>query len=163
MKPFQPKGETSIVSSLVSGPFSSPRTRTLLGICFMMLLSIQSYGQDDWTLFRELDGVQVFYHISDCDNQESLDPLDMGNAIPAGHTFQLKFVNSNPSSRSVSFSKITKTDGSDEMESISISSGITLLDSCDDSPKMILTQQSGDNYPVAVTDFLEAFKITIND
>lgn len=163
MKPFQPKGETFIVSSLVSGLFSSPRTRTLLGISLLMLLSFQSNGQEDWVLFKELSGVQVFYHISDCDSQETPDPFDLEDASPDGHSFQLKFVNSNSSSKSVSYSRVTKTDGSDEMETLSISSGITLVESCDDSPKMILTQQSGDGYPIAMTDFLEAFKITIND
>lgn len=127
-----------------------------------MLISFQTYGQSDWTLLKEESGVKVYYQIAQCDGQESDDPLDMLEGNSREDILKLKFVNGASSVKSVTYAKVTKNDEVDELETIEIVVGTTIVETCEASPKIILTQQAGDNYPIAVNDFLEEFTITIN-
>lgn len=132
-----------------------------LGIIVLMLFSIQTYAQDTWTLLKEESNVQVFYQAVQCVTAQNLDPLDIEAVDDRHDSFKLKIVNNSASNTSVTFSKITKTDDSDELKTITVPSGTTLLESCEVAPKLILTKQDGDQYPIAVTDFLNAFILTI--
>lgn len=143
---------------------SSIKSRTFLtSIVLLMLLSFQTFAQDDWTLLKEENGVKVYYKVAACDSDAVIDPLDWANGDPTHETFQLKLVNENSEDKSVTFSKVTKTDDSDELETITISSGTTLLETCTAAPKMMLTKLEGDQLPIAMTDFLAAFTFTINN
>lgn len=138
--------------------------RSTFGIAFLILFSFQTYAQDqNWTLLKEENGVKVYYQIAECDSEEIIDPLQWANGDPAHETFQLKFVNDNNADKSVTFSKVTKTDDSDELETITIPAGNTLLESCAAAPKMMLTKMTGDHLPVSVIDYLSAFTLTVND
>lgn len=143
--------------------FTNKSRLLLTSIILLMLISFQSYGQTDWILLKEESGVKVYYHITACDSEQSTDPLEMLEGDSDHETFRLKIVNDNGESKSITFSKVTKTDDSDELETITISSGTTLLETCEAAPKMILTQAESDQYPISVTDFVAAFQITIND
>lgn len=153
------------VPRLEFGSFTDSRIFKLsIGVIFLMLVSFQSYAQNDsWTLLKEESGVKVYYKVAACDSDAVIDPLEWVNGDPTHETFQLKLVNENNEDKSVTFSKVTKTDDSDEFEIITISSGTTLLESCKASPKLRLTKTEGDHFPVAMTDFLIDFQITIKD
>lgn len=128
------------------------------------MLSFQTYAQDDpWTLLKEENGVKVYYQVSACDSDASADPLDMLEGDLGSEAFQLKIINDNPGSKSITYPKITKLDDSDELETISVASGTTLLETCETAPKIILTQAEGDQYPTSITEFVAAFQIIIND
>lgn len=120
---------------------------------------------NEWTLLKEVSGIKVYYKISKCESTSNLtDPLKMTEAHLNSHeTFGLKFVNENSTSTSVSFSKVTTTDGTDEMQTISISSGTTIIDSCESTAKLILTRKDGDKYPTSITKYLQEFKLTTNN
>jgi hypothetical protein len=120
---------------------------------------------DEWVLLKETSGVKVYYKISNCEDQNNLvNPLDFDpNTMVHHQTFQLKFINENLSIKSISFSKITTNDGYDEMETISIIPGTTILDSCESAAKLILTKELGDKYPISITDYLLDFKLTTNN
>jgi len=119
---------------------------------------------DEWVLLKEVSGIKVYYKINKCESTSNLtDPLKMTEAHLNSHeTFGLKFVNENTTSTSISFSKITTTDGTDEMQTISISSGTTIIDSCESTAKLILTRKAGDKYPTSITAYLQEFKLTTN-
>ena len=137
---------------------TNPFKMRVLGIGLFMLCTLQTFAQDNWTLLKEESNVQVFYQSVECASAIDLDPL----AIDDKHdSFKLKIVNNNASSTSVTFSKITKLDDSDELNTITVPSGTTLLETCGVAPKLILTKQEGDQYPVAVKDFLDAFILII--
>ena len=139
-------------------------SRYSLLILSVILMSFgQSYGQDAWTLLKEEAGVKVYYQIAECDSEDLIDPLEWADGDPTHQTFQLKLVNENSSDKSITFSKLTKTDDSDELETITIHSGITLLETCEAAPKMKLTKMEGDHLPTAVTEFLTSFVFTINE
>ncbi|WP_286748137.1 hypothetical protein [Roseivirga sp. UBA1976] len=137
--------------------------RGVLGIFSLMLISISTQAQEDnWTLLKESDGVKVFYQPEACQSQSVPDPLQAAT-IGFGHqTLKLKFVNSNSSNRSVTFSKVTKN-SSNELHSLNLAPGTTLLDKCDEAPRIILNQQKDDDYPVAFSDYIKAFELTINN
>ena len=120
---------------------------------------------DEWVLLKEVSGIKVYYKINKCESTSNLtDPLKMTEAHLNSHeTFGLKFVNENTTSTSISFSKITTTDGTDEMQTISISSGTTIIDSCESTAKLILTRKAGDKYPTSITAYLQEFKLTTNN
>lgn len=165
MTPFQP-----IRGALINAPFSVISTLNhskLFSLSFgiiLILVSFQSYAQNDsWTLLKEESGVKVYYKVAACDSDAVIDPLEWVNGDPAHETFQLKFVNDNNADKSVTFSKVTKTDDSDELETITIPVGNTLLESCTAAPKMMLTKMTGDHLPVSVIDYLSAFTLTVND
>lgn len=137
---------------------------SLLLLSAMLMSFGQTYGQEvTWTLLKEESGVKVYYQITECDSKEVIDPLEWVDGDPTHQTFQLKLVNENGGDKSITFSKLTKTDDSDELETITIPSGTTLLETCEAAPKMKLTKEDGDLLPIAVTDFLTAFILTIND
>ena len=69
MKSLLPKREAKNVSSLVSDLFTPEKFRSLLSITFLMLLTFQTYGQDDWTLSAEKDGVKIYHQLSECDGE----------------------------------------------------------------------------------------------
>tara|TARA_R110001592_G_scaffold76723_6_gene231377 strand:+ start:1072 stop:1572 length:501 start_codon:yes stop_codon:yes gene_type:complete len=166
MIPFQPKRASGHISNLVvSSAIDNQFFKTVLGIIFMVLMSFQSYGQDEtWKLLKEESGIKVYYQIVKCDTPPDVsDPLNIDVSSIGHQTFQLKLVNDNVGDKSITFSKVTKTNDSDELQSITIGSGTTLLETCEASPKLILTKIEGDNFPIAVTDFLTAFTFTIND
>ncbi len=155
---YLPVGKTYFVN------FISSSRKLLTSILFLVMLSFQTFAQDDtWTLLKEENGVKVYYQITPCDSEQSDDPLEMLEGDSDHETFRLRIVNDNGESKSITFSKVTKTDDSDELETITISSGTTLLETCEAAPKMILTQTESDQYPISVTDFVAAFQITIND
>jgi hypothetical protein len=135
------------------------------GIIVLMLFSLQTYAQDNWTLLKEESGIQVYYQPVDCATQfDVVDPLDLMAAAENRHELlKLKVINSNTSSKSITFSKVTKTDDSDELITVSVSTGTTLFETCEASPKMSLTKQNGDKYPVSFTDFLNEFTLTIEN
>ena len=119
----------------------------------------------EWTLLKEVSGITVYYKISKCESQTNIvDPLNFDPSTLDNHeTFALKFVNNNATSKSINFSKVTTTDGSDEMQTITINIGTTIIESCEATAKLILTQNSSDTYPVSVTAFLDEFKLTTNN
>lgn len=129
----------------------------------MMVVTFQTYGQSDWTLLKEEQGVKVFYKIATCQEQQAPDPTNLETLDSGYDSFHLKIVNENDSQRVVTFSKETKTNGSNQLETLTVSAGTTKLETCEKAPKLILTQKEGDNWPIAVADFLEAFVFTIND
>ena len=135
------------------------------GIIVLMLFSFQTYAQDNWTLLKEEAGIQVYYQPVDCATQfDVVEPLELITAMENRHqTFKLKVINSNTSSKSITFSKVTKTDTSDELITVSVNAGTTLFETCEASPKLILTKQDGDQYPIAFTDFLNEFSLTIEN
>jgi hypothetical protein len=120
---------------------------------------------DEWVLLKEVSGITVYYKIIKCESQDlinnptSIDPSSIDNH----ETFALKFVNDNSTSKSISFSKITKTNGSDEMEAISLSPGTTIIESCETTAKLMLTQNTDDGYPISFNDYLNEFKLTTNN
>jgi len=149
---------------------------TLLILCSLVTTSVQandSFTKNDktkkqdneWTLLKEVSGIKVYYKISKCESQDLItNPTNFDPLLIDNHeTFALKFVNENSTSKTISFSKITRTDGSDEMQAISLRSGATVLESCESAAKLILSKKSGDNYPISVTEFLQEFKLTINN
>ena len=140
---------------------TNPFKMRVLGIGLFMLCTLQTFSQDNWTLLKEESNVQVFYQSVVCVSAQDLDPLDTEAADDSHDSFQLKIVNNNASSTSVTFSKITKMDDSDELNTIMVPSGTTLLETCGVAPKLILTKQEGDQYPIAFTDFLNEFILTI--
>lgn len=141
---------------------SSIKSRTFLtSIILLMLLSFQTFAQDDWTLLKEENGVKVYYQIADCNSSVSDDPLDLINST-IYQILKLKLVNESSDSKSVTFSKVTKADDGDEFETTEIVVGTTLIEDCETSPKITLTQTPNDNYPISVEEFLKAFSITIN-
>lgn len=140
---------------------TNPFKMRVLGIGLFMLCTLQTFAQDNWTLLKEESNVQVFYQSVVCVSAQDLDPLDTEAVDDSHDSFKLKIVNNNASSTSVTFSKITKTDDSDELKTITVPSGTTLLESCEAAPKLFLTKQEGDQYPIAFTDFLDAFILTI--
>ena len=135
-----------------------------LGIIVLMLFSTHLYAQGSWTLLKEEANVQVFYELIPCENGQNMDPIEFSEQGDLRHeTFKLKIINNNASSKSITFSKVTTTDDSDELEIISVVSGTTLLQTCETAPKMMLTKQYQDEYPIAVTDFLNEFIINIEN
>lgn len=146
-------------------------------VTLMLLFSLQanSYtvnnqnsntSDDEWTLLKKVSDISVYYKISECETQINVtDPsnFDPAHALDNHQLFQLKFVNDNTTSKSINFSKITTTDGSDEMQTISINTGTTIIESCETTAKLILTKTAGDNYPISVNEYLEEFKFTINN
>ena len=142
---------------------TNQRKNFFFGIVVLMFFSFQTYGQDSWTLLKEESNVQVYYMTVACGSMEDLDPLNIAAVDDSHETFKLKFINNNASSVPVTFSKITKVDDSDEINLITVPPGTTLLETCEAAPKLILTKQQGDQYPIAVSDFLNDFKITIQD
>lgn len=134
------------------------------GIIVLMFFSIQTYAQDSWTLLKEEASVQVYYQPVDCATQFDVEPLDLITAMENRHeTFKLKVINSNTSSKSITFSKVTKTDTSDELITVSVNTGTTLFETCEASPKISLTKQNGDKYPVSFADFINEFILTIEN
>ncbi len=128
-----------------------------------MVMSFQTYGQTNWTLLKEERGVKVYYQIAECDEERTQDPTDLYSMSASYDLFQLKIVNENAGEKSVTFSKDIKTDNSNQLETLTVSVGTTTIESCDSAPKIILTSREGDNRPIAVTDFLEAFVFTVNN
>jgi hypothetical protein len=140
------------------------RKNFFFGIIVLMLFSFQTYAQDNWTLLKEEAGIQVYYQPVDCETQFDVEPLELITAMENRHeTFKLKVINSNTSSKSITFSKVTKTDTSDELITVSVNAGTTMFETCEASPKLILTKQDGDKYPIAFTDFLNEFSLTIEN
>ena len=163
MQHFLPSGEDLGKSlPMVNYQFTINK-KSILCAVFCALISFQSYGQNSWTLLKEESGVQVYYQIAECSSSADVDPLEWANGDPTYDLFQLKIVNSNGSDKDVSYSHITKADGSHETRSVTASPGETLLEGCDNAPHLKLTSAENDNYPVAFTDFLEAFSLSIND
>ncbi len=119
----------------------------------------------EWVLLKNVSGIKVYYKISKCESQNNLiDPIKMAeNHLNSHETFGLKFVNENSTSKSISFSKSATTNDTDEMRTISISSGTTIIDSCESSAKLILTRKTGDKYPTSVSEYLQKFKLTVNN
>jgi hypothetical protein len=120
---------------------------------------------EEWTLLKEISGIQVYYQISNCDKQKNtLDLTNLDEITNDNHqTFKLKFINTTSESKSISFSKTTTINDSDEIETITINPGTTLIESCENTAKLILTQNSGDKYPVSVSDYINSFKLTTNN
>ena len=137
----------------------------LFGIIVLMLFSFKSYGQDSWTLLKEESNVQVYYLTSTCGSMADIDPLDVGTTPDDYEIFKLKINNNNAASitTTLTFSEITKIDDSDETRTISIPSGTTILESCEEAPKLILSKQDGDQFPIAFTDYLNDFIINIQN
>ncbi|SHI28844.1 hypothetical protein [Algibacter luteus] len=134
------------------------------GIIVFMLFSFQTYAQDSWTLLKEESNIQIFYELIPCESGQNIDPIEFAEQGDLRHeTFKLKIINNNASSKSITFSKVTTTNNSDELETISVVSGTTLLQTCESAPKMMLTKQYQDQYPIAVTDFLNEFIINIEN
>lgn len=127
----------------------------------------QDYEKTDtpWILLKEVSGITVYYKIIKCESQDiinnptSFDPSSIDNH----ETFALKFVNSNSTSKSISFSKITMIDDNSKMRTISINTGTTILESCETSAKLMLTQNPNDGYPISFNDYLNEFKLTTNN
>lgn len=165
MPTFLPIGKVrKSILPLVSLRFTTLNRQIFMGISFLMLFTIQTYGQDEsWTLLKEENGVRVFYQIAKCNSSSDVDPLKWANGDPTFDLFQLKIVNNNETAKDISYSHITKTDGSNEKRSVTASPGETLLEGCDKAPHLKLTSAENDNYPVAFTDFLEVFSLSIND
>ena len=83
--------------------------KILFGIIVLMLFSLQTYAQDNWTPLKEEAGIQVYYQPVDCATQFDVEPLELITAMENRHeTFKLKVINSNTSSKSITFSKVTK-------------------------------------------------------
>lgn len=144
---------------------NNQRKKFFFSIIVLMLFSLQTYAQDNWTLLKEEAGVQVYYQPVDCATQfDVVDPLDLMAAVENRHELlKLKVINSNSTSKSITFSKVTKTDDSDELLTVSVSTGTTLFETCEASPKISLTKQNGDKYPVSFADFMNEFILTIEN
>jgi hypothetical protein len=133
-------------------------------IILLLFFNLNAFGQDSWTLIKDESGVKIYYQIEKCESQKDIDPIDMMTSEDLSHdTFKLKVINNNVSSRSITFSKVTKMDNSDEMTSIIATNGTTLLETCSSAPKMMLTKQESDQFPISVNDFINAFIITIEN
>ena len=158
---------TTIFAATDNKPNSTVLNTTITTLTFEHSDATENFNKpfDEWVLLKEVSGIKVYYKISKCESQNDVsDPLKMTEDLPDTHeTFNLKFVNENATSRSISFSKTTTTDGSDEIQTISISSGTTIIDSCESTAKLILTRKVGDKYPSSVSGFLQNFKLTINN
>ena len=107
----------------------------LLVFSFLSLIKVDkiaTYNNQTvaWTLLKEVSGITVYYKIINCEEQNNfIDPTTLDpNSMNHHEIFQLKFVNENSSSKSISFSKITMI-GDSEMKTISISLGTTILES----------------------------------
>jgi hypothetical protein len=158
---------TTIFSATDNKPNSTVLNTTTTTLTFEHSYATENFNKpfNEWVLLKEVSGIKVYYKISKCESQNDVsDPLKMVEAHLNSHeTFGLKFVNENATSTSISFSKITTTDGTDEMQTISISSGITIIDSCESTAKLILTRKADDKYPTSITAYLQEFKLTINN
>jgi hypothetical protein len=146
------------------GSFTDTRIfKFSLGVILLMLFSFQTYAQNDsWILLKEESGVKIYYQITQCDSQETVDPLELLEGNSREDILKLKFVNGGSSVQSVTYAKVTKNAEVDELETIELGVGTTIVATCETLPKIILTQQADDNYPITVNDFLEVFTITIN-
>lgn len=138
---------------------------TLLLIFFVFTVS-SSYSQTsgEWTQLSENKGITVYYQIAAGSSEPVLiDPMNLQIPETGHETFRLKIVNANENAKSVTFSKKTKTDGNNELTTLEVNPGTTVLESYEEAPKLILTKIAGDQYPVSISDFLTAFVFTIND
>lgn len=121
------------MSSLVSGLFASPKIRVKIGICFLMLLSIQSYGQEDWLLQSSIDGVEVYSRIADCDDESVV---------------FLKFINSNDQTVSISWDEEFTFEGESDFRSVNPSGhfldlepGEVVGNACEEAPILQLVSR----------------------
>jgi len=143
-----------------SSIYVNRRTRIIwMTFILFSFISFQSFAQSDWTLLKSESGVEVFYKITEC--EEPLDPT----VIPApafGHQhLELKIVNQNASSVDVDFHKDIKLSGNDSPHTVTVAAGETLVSGCEAAPHVQLTETEGDDRPAAITDYLEAFDLTI--
>ncbi len=139
--------------------------RLLLFFAFILCVNFSNAQVlDSWSLLKEEGGVSVFYQLIPCESDQNIDPVELVNLEDLRHeTFKLKIINNNTTSKNITFSKVTKTDDSDELQTISVVTGTTLLETCETAPKIMLTKQHEDKYPIAVTDFLNEFIINIEN
>ena len=157
MKSLLPKaGAIRVLPALVNY-FTKISNRKFFGVILLTLLSLQTYGQDqDWTLLKEVQGVEVYINVSSCSDL-SVSPLNLGST----EKIKLKFVNDTDSSKEVEYFKVIKTSGTSELVSMTISEGTTEVTECDLLPIVQLTQSEGDGFPVSMLDYFENFSISI--
>ena len=157
MKSLLPKAGTFRVLPVLVNFFTKISNRKFFGVILLTLLSLQTYGQDqNWTLLKEVQGVEVYINVSSCsdlsDASVSLEPSDK---------IKLKFVNQTGSSKELEFFKVIKTSGNSELVSMTISEGTTEVTECDLLPFVQLTQTDGDGFPVSMLEYFENFSISI--
>ena len=157
MKSLLPKAGTNRVLPALVNYFTKISYRKFFGVILLALLSLQTYGQEpDWTLLKEVQGIEVYINVSSCsdlsDASVSLEPSDK---------IKLKFVNQTGSSKELEFFKVIKTSGNSELVSMTISEGTTEVTECDLLPIVQLTQSEGDGFPVSMLDYFENFSISI--
>ncbi len=162
MKTNQPwKTGTPVFNLLPSCLLSKTSSKILSSIAFLMLLSFQTYGQDEsWTLLKEESGVKVYYQIAPCD--EAVDAVaPVGDPTQNHQHLKLKIENSNSSNIGVEWDQEIKTTDNEGLIDITVDSGQTVIEECSMAPHVRLTVTSSDNYPTSFKEFLELVRITI--
>ena len=136
------------------------KARTLWMCCFLCtLFSMQSFAQSDWTLLKSERGVEVYYKVTDC--EDPIDPTIVPAPAFVPQKMELKIVNQNASSVEVDFFKDIKLSGNSSQQTVTANPGETLISDCANAPKVLLTEAEGDDRPVAMSDYVQAFQLTI--
>ena len=141
--------------------FLTKKRARILGMCFFMItfFSFQSFSHSGWTLLKSEGGVAVYYQVTDC--AEAIDPTVVPAPATVPQKMELKIVNNNGSDVQVEFFRDIKLSVNESLQTVSAAPGETLITDCASTPQVRLTESEGDDRPVAMTDFLQAFELTI--
>ena len=141
--------------------FLTKKQARIMGMCFFMitLFSFQSFSHSGWTLLKSESGVSVYYQVTDC--PEAMDPTVVPAPATIPQKMELKIVNNSGSDVQIEFFRDIKLSGNDALQNVSAAAGETLITDCATTPQVKLTETEGDDRPVALADFLEAFELTI--
>lgn len=148
-------------ATLAKGLFLTTRQARIMVMCFFMItfISFQSFSQSGWTLLKSESGVEVYYQVTDC--SEAIDPTVVPAPASVPQKMELKIVNNSGSSVQIDFFRDIKLSGNESPQSISAAAGETLITDCASTPQVRLTEAEGDDRPVAMTDYLQAFDLSI--
>lgn len=140
------------------------RKHILSSTLLVLFFTINSYGQEVWSLLKNENYVSIYYQILDCVNSEDLDHEARLDQEEIEHqSLLLKIVNNNSSSKTIKFSKITKVDKIDSYQAITFEKGTTILTSCSLVPKIILDDNPQSNYPKTYSEFFENLIVNVEN
>lgn len=141
--------------------FTATTNRTICGIGILMLLSFQTYGQEDWKLLKEASGVAVYYLVAECDAEGPSDGMLAESTTR--QVIQLKIDNQRGEALTIAYPLTVKQSGNEDMKESSIATGTTVLSDCSQLPEISLTHESGDGLPISVSEYFQLFDVTIKE
>ncbi len=141
--------------------FTATTNRTICGIGILMLLSFQTYGQEDWKLLKEASGVAVYYLVTECEVDAPSD--EMLAESTTRQVIQLKVDNQSGKALTIAYPLTVKQSGNEDIKESAIAAGITVLNDCSQLPEINLTHQSGDGLPISVSEYFQLFDVTIKE